>query len=68
MSQVENNKEPQIEEKKKLTTQEIVKQQLAKKKQAQANAKGKSNGANSMHRMKSQQSKKTSTTRRKMGS
>ncbi|MDC3417329.1 hypothetical protein [Aquibacillus salsiterrae] len=62
-----NNEQP-IEQKKKLSTQEIIKQQLERKKQAQETSKGKTNGANSMHRMKSQQSKKTSTTRRKMGS
>ncbi|GGM18585.1 hypothetical protein GCM10011351_00470 [Paraliobacillus quinghaiensis] len=52
---------------KKLTTQEIVKQQLERKKQAQSNGKNAMNLNSGNHRMKSQQSKKPSNTRRKIG-
>ena len=54
---------------KKLTTREIVQQQLERKKQAQANNnKNTQNGKGSAKQMQSQLSKKTSMTRRKMGS
>lgn len=52
---------------KKLSTQEIVKQQLERKKQAQANGKNTMNLNSSSQRMKSQQTKKPSNTRRKVG-
>ena len=52
---------------KKLSTQEIVKQQLERKKQAQSNGKNTMNMNSGSHRMKSQQSKKPSNTRRKIG-
>ncbi|WP_198663184.1 MULTISPECIES: hypothetical protein [Paraliobacillus] len=52
---------------KKLSTQEIVKQQLERKKQAQANGKNTMNLNGSSQRMKSQQTKKPSNTRRKVG-
>ncbi|MFS0879081.1 hypothetical protein [Metabacillus niabensis] len=55
--------------KKKISLQEAIKQQLEnKKKQAQAQSgKGKMNADLSPKKMKSQQTKKTSNTRRKMG-
>ena len=53
---------------KKLTTREIVQQQLERKKQAQANNKNTKNGNGSAKHMQSQLSKKPSMTRRKMGS
>ena len=53
---------------KKLTTREIVQQQLERKKQAQANNKNTKNGNSSAKHMQSQLSKKPSMTRRKMGS
>ncbi|MRH43417.1 hypothetical protein GH741_12075 [Aquibacillus halophilus] len=70
MSNVENNNDQPIqpEESKKLSTQELVKQQLERKKQAQGNGKQAMNGMGSSQRMKSQQTKKPSNTRRKMGS
>lgn len=70
MSNQENNNEQptQSTEKKKVSLQELMKQQLANKKQAQANEKQTNKGLSQNHKMKSQQSKKTSTTRRKMGS
>ena len=53
---------------KKLTTREIVQQQLERKKQAQANNnKNTQNGKGSAKQMQSQLSKKPSMTRRKMG-
>ncbi|MFD1038392.1 hypothetical protein ACFQ3N_08265 [Virgibacillus byunsanensis] len=51
---------------KKPSTQDKVQQFLEKKKQAQANNKNNFN-FNSIHSMKSQQAKKTSNNRRKMG-
>ncbi|MFC4559723.1 hypothetical protein ACFO3D_16170 [Virgibacillus kekensis] len=57
-----------MSEEKKLSMKEIFQQQLERKKQAQANNnknKNQMNGAN--HRMQSQQAKKTSSTRRKIG-
>lgn len=52
---------------KKLTTKEIVQQQLERKRQAQANNNNPKNGAGSTKQMQSQLSKKPSVTRRKMG-
>ncbi|WP_172840535.1 hypothetical protein [Virgibacillus phasianinus] len=52
----------------KLTMQEKVQQHLKKKKQAQATNKGRFNMNSSTQRMNSQQTKKPSNTRRKMGS
>lgn len=54
-------------EKKKLSLQELVKQQLEAKKNNAANNKGSLKGDTSTKKMKSQQTKKTSNTRRKMG-
>ncbi|WP_066290908.1 hypothetical protein [Bacillus sp. FJAT-29937] len=54
--------------KKKISLQEAMKQQLEKKKnQANASGKGAANGDLSTKKLKSQQSKKPSNTRRKMG-
>lgn len=53
--------------KKKMTLQEAVKQQLENKKNKNATTKGKMNGDTSTKKLKSQQTKKTSNTRRKMG-
>ncbi|MGJ9457284.1 hypothetical protein [Oceanobacillus sp. CF4.6] len=53
---------------KKLSTREIVQQQLERKKQAQADNTNKGNANSTTKRMQSQQSKKPSNTRRKMGS
>jgi hypothetical protein len=55
-------------EKKKISLQEAMKQQLAKKKEAQAVGKQANNGLAANQRMQSQQTKKPSNTRRKMGS
>lgn len=48
--------------------QELVQQQLEKKKQAQAGGKNAFNGSTGNQRMQSQQTKRPSNTRRKMGS
>ncbi|MEK4426132.1 hypothetical protein [Solibacillus sp. FSL K6-1523] len=53
--------------KKKLSLQELVKQQLENKKNQSASGKGSAKGDTSTKKMKSQQTKKTSNTRRKMG-
>ncbi|WP_168927236.1 hypothetical protein [Virgibacillus necropolis] len=53
---------------KKLSMQEKVQQHLEKKKQAQATNKNKTNMNSPIQRMNSQQTKKPSNTRRKMGS
>ncbi|WP_404452088.1 hypothetical protein LG329_17310 [Virgibacillus necropolis] len=53
---------------KKLSMQEKIQQHLEKKKQAQSNNKNKTNMSGSMPHMKSQQTKKPSNNRRKMGS
>ncbi|WP_199860666.1 hypothetical protein [Oceanobacillus damuensis] len=53
---------------KKLSTREIVQQQLERKRQAQASNKNTSNVNSSTKRMQSQQTKRPSNTRRKMGS
>ena len=61
----ENN---QVEEqKKKISLQEAMKQQLANKKNQAQTGKGKTQMDLSTKKMKSQQTKKTSNTRRKMG-
>lgn len=56
-----------MSEDKKLSIQEKMKQQLAKKKESQANGKPVNGGLGSNQRMQSQQHKKASSTRRKMG-
>ena len=53
--------------KKKLSVQEAAKQLLEKKKNQSSAGKEKTNGDLSAKKMKSQQTKKTSNTRRKMG-
>ncbi|MFS0673345.1 hypothetical protein [Ornithinibacillus sp. 179-J 7C1 HS] len=57
-----------MSEQKKLSTKEIVQQQLERKKQAQANNRNAMNNNGSAKHMKSQLAKKPSMTRRKMGS
>ncbi|MBC5638809.1 hypothetical protein H8S33_18725 [Ornithinibacillus sp. BX22] len=57
-----------MSEKKKLSTREIVQQQLERKKQAQANNTNTIHGNGSAKHMQSQLAKKPSMTRRKMGS
>lgn len=54
-------------EKKKLSLQELVKQQLEAKKNNAGTGKNNLKGDTSTKKMKSQQSKPTSNTRRKMG-
>ena len=53
--------------KKKMSLQEAVKQQLENKKNQSSTTKGVKNADLSTKKMKSQQAKKTSNTRRKMG-
>ncbi|MFD1780420.1 hypothetical protein ACFSFW_17275 [Fredinandcohnia salidurans] len=53
--------------KKKISLQEAMKQQLENKKAQSSNSKGKMNADLSSKKMKSQQTKKPSNTRRKMG-
>ncbi|MEK5444949.1 MULTISPECIES: hypothetical protein [unclassified Fredinandcohnia] len=53
--------------KKKISLQEAMKQQLENKKAQSSNTKGKMNADLSTKKMKSQQTKKPSNTRRKMG-
>lgn len=53
--------------KKKVSLQELMKQQLENKKKQDAAGKGKVNADFSTKKMKSQQTKKPSNTRRKMG-
>jgi len=55
------------EPKKKISLQEAMNQQLENKKNSASADKGKTNGDLSTKRLKSQQSKKPSNTRRKMG-
>jgi hypothetical protein len=55
------------ESKKKVSLQELMKQQLANKKNQSASGKGNANGSLATQKMKSQQTKKPSNTRRKMG-
>lgn len=57
-----------MSEKKKLSTKEIVQQQLERKKQAQSNNTSTKHGNGSAKHMQSQLAKKPSMTRRKMGS
>lgn len=52
---------------KKVSLQDLVKQQLENKKKKSASAKGSLNGDTSTKKMTSQQTKKASNTRRKMG-
>jgi hypothetical protein len=54
-------------EKKKVSLQDLMKQQLENKKNQSAAGKGKANGSLPTQKMKSQQTKKASNTRRKMG-
>ncbi|MEK4229331.1 hypothetical protein [Solibacillus sp. FSL H8-0538] len=54
-------------QKKKISLQEAVKQQLESKKNLSSTNKGKKNADLSTKKMKSQQTKKTSNTHRKMG-
>lgn len=54
-------------EKKKVSLQDLVKQQLANKKQNQTNNNKAGNAKGSNQRMQSQQTKKPSNTRRKLG-
>ena len=54
-------------EKKKMSLQDLVKQQLEAKKNNAGGTKGNLKGDTSTKKMKSQQSKKASNTRRKMG-
>ncbi|GAA0316758.1 hypothetical protein GCM10008967_04200 [Bacillus carboniphilus] len=56
------------EPKKKMSLQEAMKQQLANKKNQNSAGKGNTNADLSTKKMKSQQTKKPSNTRRKMGS
>lgn len=53
--------------KKKVSLQELMKQQLANKKNQSASGNGQANGSQATQKMKSQQTKKPSNTRRKMG-
>ncbi|WP_421378380.1 hypothetical protein ACOJQI_12850 [Bacillus salacetis] len=55
------------EDQKKISLQEAMKQQLERKKQGQGNGKQQNSGFAGNQRMKSQQAKKASVTRRKMG-
>lgn len=59
------NKQP--ESTKKVSLQDLIKQQLENKKNQSAANKGKMSGDTSTKKLTSQQSKKTSNTRRKMG-
>ncbi|MCA1029633.1 hypothetical protein LCL95_01145 [Bacillus timonensis] len=54
-------------EKKKISLQEAMKQKLAAQKQEKANDKGGFNGSTDTKKLKSQQTKKISNQRRKMG-
>ncbi|MEE1130568.1 MAG: hypothetical protein UHX00_02940 [Caryophanon sp.] len=54
-------------EQKKVSLQEIMKQQLAAKQNKNGQAKGSLKGDQSTKKLTSQQTKKTSNTRRKMG-
>ncbi|WP_078544324.1 hypothetical protein [Litchfieldia alkalitelluris] len=60
-----NNENVEAPERKKVSLQELMKQQLANKKQAQA--KGQKHGLSTNQKAKSQMTKKPSNTRRKMG-
>ncbi|WP_277584502.1 hypothetical protein [Psychrobacillus antarcticus] len=63
MTETNNQEEP----KKKMTLQEAVKQKLEDKKNQAAGGKTSLNGTAGSQKMKSQQTKKVSNTRRKMG-
>lgn len=63
-----SNNETNATENKKLSLQEIAKQKLASKKQAQNAGKMGGNSGLQGQKMKSQMTKKPSNTRRKMGS
>ncbi|WP_160724800.1 hypothetical protein [Bacillus sp. USDA818B3_A] len=52
---------------KKVSLQDLMKQQLANKKNQSSSGKGTANGNQATQKMKSQQTKKPSNTRRKMG-
>ncbi|TYS01685.1 hypothetical protein FZC84_01615 [Rossellomorea vietnamensis] len=62
-----NQNENTQQEQKKVSLQEAMKQQLERKKQAKGNGNQQNGGFTGNQRMKSQQSKKASVTRRKMG-
>lgn len=57
----------QTEAPKKVSLQDLIKQQLENKKNQASGTKGKAISDTSTKKMKSQQAKKTSNTRRKMG-
>ncbi|RTR35395.1 hypothetical protein EKG37_05815 [Robertmurraya yapensis] len=61
------NNQSQEAPKKKISLQEAMKQQLENKKNQTSTGKGKMNADLSTKKLKSQQSKKPSNTRRKMG-
>jgi len=63
MTETNNQEAP----KKKMTLQEAVKQKLEDKKNQAAGGKTSLNGSTGSQKMKSQQTKKVSNTRRKMG-
>ncbi|MBM7620940.1 hypothetical protein ACQCT5_22420 [Sutcliffiella halmapala] len=64
----ESNQQNQTTEpKKKISLQDAIKKQLEQKKNQAAGGKGNLNGPKSQQKMKSQQTKKPSNTRRKMG-
>lgn len=56
-----------MSEKKKISLQEAIKQQLENKKGHASQGKGNTTGSQSTKKMKSQQTKKVSNQRRKMG-
>ncbi|WP_078381721.1 hypothetical protein [Sutcliffiella halmapala] len=62
-NQTNQNEEP----KKKISLQDAIKKQLEQKKNQAGNSKTNLNGSKSSQKMKSQQTKKPSNTRRKMG-
>ncbi len=63
-----SNTEQNSNEKKKISLKELMEQQLAKKKEKLSTNKQSQSGVGTNQKMKSQQHKKTSNTRRKMGS
>lgn len=63
MTETNNQETP----KKKMTLQEAVKQKLEEKKNQSTGGKASLNGSTGNQKMKSQQTKKVSNTRRKMG-
>ena len=68
MTNSSNNEQEVVTENKKLSLQELAKQRLASKKQAQNGGKLGGNAGLQGQKMKSQMTKKPSNTRRKMGS